>query len=280
MNEMKTLIRLTGVELLKFRSKSITWVTSILLFGLPVLGELIQVQLSQRDAVYPRAGYFLFGSDMLLFVALITIVVSVMALGNDYELKTVRSILGRGTARYQFILAKIMAVFAAALFNGLVYIAGALSASIIGHRSLSEVALQEAAGSNLFWRALGAVGVILLVEFVSAGAAMLALVLGRTAWSGMFGGLGFFFVDYFVGGLAPTDLLGIEGVYRYTVTYHALGILTKLFPSDPKLGLPRSWSTEGFAEPGGAVAFILIYGCILTLLAILIFKRQDLMAQQ
>jgi ABC-type transport system involved in multi-copper enzyme maturation permease subunit len=277
---LKTLLRVTGVELLKLRNKPVSWAAALILCGLPVLGEFLLVKLSPRQAVWPNCGFVFFGGDMLLFVALISVLVAVMALGNDYELRTVRGFLCRGVKRSYFILSKIIASLVTTLINGLAYIFMALLATTVGHFSLSSIPLPEAAGENLVWRALGAVGVILLVELVCSGVVMLALVAGRNAWAGILGGLGFFFIEYFLGGMGPAELLGVQDIYRYTITYRALGLLARLFPSDPKLGLLRSWAASDFVEPGPAVAFMLIFGCGLTLLAILVFQQQDLMEQR
>jgi ABC-type transport system involved in multi-copper enzyme maturation permease subunit len=275
MDELRTLMRTTGVELLKFRSKSVTRVALIVLFLCPIGCELLLMWLSRRDAVFPRVYIFLFG-DVLIFIAVATVVVSVMALGNDYELGTIRCILSRGVSRSQFILSKILATFIAALVYGAVYIAGALLSASIVHISISDIPLFDAVGDDLLWRILGAIAVIGIVEFVASGIVMIALVLWRSSWAGMLAGLGYFFIDLFLGGMGPADLLGIRRIYRYTIMYNTRGILEKLFPSDPMLSLPRSWSEEGFADPWSALAFLLLYGCALVLVSIFLFRRQDL----
>lgn len=280
MQTLNSLWRLAGVELLKFHSKSISWVATLILSGLPVVGELLLVRFSPRQATWPGCGLVFFGGDMLLFVALISVIVAVMALGNDYELRTVQSFLGRGVKRSHFIISKILAASAVTLFNGLAYIFMALLATTLGHYNLSSTPLPEAAGESLIWRSLAAVGVILLVELVSAGVVMLTLVIGRKGWVGTFGGLGFFFADYFLGGLAPTNLMGVQEIYRYTVTYHALGLLARLFPSDPKLGLLRSWAAESAVKPVATILNLLLYASVLILLAIIVFRQQDLMEQR
>jgi ABC-type transport system involved in multi-copper enzyme maturation permease subunit len=279
MNALKTLLRLTNVELFKFRSKSAAWLALLLLFITPIGIEVLVMSISRRDSIYPRVADLLFAGEVLLIVAMTNIVVSVVTLSNDYELGTIRGILSRGVDRFQFILSKMIATCAASLANGVAYISGALLASSIVHLRLSDIPFFEAAGSDILWRTLGAIGVVGLIGFVLAGIVMLAMVLGRNSWIGMLAGMGYFAGDFFVGGLGPADILGIRSAYRYAITYHALGILEKLFPSDPALSLPRSWSEEGFADPGRAVAFLLLYGCALTLVSILLFARQDLTAK-
>ncbi len=87
--------------------------------------------------------------------------------------------------------------------------------------------------------------------------------------------LGSFMVDFYYGGLSMAD----TDTYRYTVTYHALSLLKRWFESDPHLSLSGALTELGLAEPGRALALLLLYGCGFTLAAILIFRRQDLMAK-
>jgi ABC-type transport system involved in multi-copper enzyme maturation permease subunit len=275
MGALKTLLRLTRVELLKFQSKPVAWMALITLFVFPIGGEVLLASVSQRDAVFPRVAYFLLNNEVLLIVALTTIVVSVMTLGNDYELGTVRVILSRGVSRYQFILSKVLATVFAAFVNGSAYISGTLLATVVAHVALSDVPLAEAAGANLVWRALGALGVICLTGFAFAGVVMLGLVIGRSSWMGMLAGVGSFMVDFYYGSLSTAD----TDVHRYTVIYHARSLLERWFASDPTLSLAGALTVHGLAEPGRALAILLLYGCGLTLAAILILRRQDLMTK-
>ena len=274
MDALKTLLRLTGVELLKFRGKSVTWVTLILLFVFPAGVEVFLVLwASPEKAIFPGVSYLLFAGAVFLLVALTATVVSVMALGNDYELGTVRVFLSQGVTRYQFILSKVLASVISALVHGSAYVCGTLLATVVAHVVLSDVPLAEAAGAYLLWRALGAVGVVGLVGFVFAGVVMLALVVGRNAWVGMLAGMGAFLADFFFGGLGLTDI----GVYRHTISYYALSLLERCFESYTGLDMSGAMAEHVLAEPGRALAALLTYGCGLTLAAILIFYQQDLM---
>lgn len=275
MDAVKTLARLTRVEALKFWQKSTARVVLALLFLGPIAGELILWQISEPDAVFPNVTHLLFAPDTVIFVALATVVVSVLALGNDYELGTVRVILSRGATRSQFVLSKIATTVGAALVYGLTYMAGALLATVVVHITQSDVPLVDAAGGDILWRAVGTAIVIGLVGFVSSGIVMLALVLGRSAWVGMLAGLGYFLADFLIGGLGLVDTGGLGDVYRYSMTYYAFSILQRTFPQDPNLGLPRAWAQEGLTGAGEAAFALLLYGVVLTLAAILIFRRQD-----
>lgn len=276
MDGLRTLSRLTRIEFIKFWRKSVARAVLVFMFIGPIAGEAILASFSVRDATFPQITQFLFSSDMLMMIALMTVVISVMALGNDYELRTVNVILSRGVDRYQFILSKIIASVGAAFINGLVFMAAALLSTFVVHLMHSDVPFFEAAGEDILLRLIGSMGVIGLVNFVLSGIVMLALVLGRSSWVGMLAGLGYFFADFIVGGLGSGKLSGVEDAYRYTIAYHAISINELFFPSDPSVSLPRAWIEDGFAAPLSAVIVLFLYGALLAVLSILLFRRQDL----
>jgi ABC-type transport system involved in multi-copper enzyme maturation permease subunit len=152
----------------------------------------------------------------------------------------------------------------------------AFASTYVVHVTYSDVPFVEAAGGDIFWRLLGATGVIGLVNFVLSGVVMLALVLGRSSWVGMLAGLGYFFGDFIVGGFGSGSVLGVNDAYRYTLAYYAISINEQFFPSDPGVSLPRTWIEDGFASPLSAVIVLLLYGTALTVISILLFRRQDL----
>ena len=271
-DRVRTLFRPTGVEMTKFRLKSVTWVTWIVPFLFPAPIELfLAVRVSHEQAVFPQVIRFLYAGEVLLVVAVTTAVVSVMALGNDYELGIVRTILVGGVERHQFVVSKVLATVVAALANGCAYITGTLLATVVTHLALSDVPLRKAAGVRLIWRALASVGVVGLVGFCFAGVVILALVVGRNAWVGILAGLGVFLADFLLGGLSifPSDL------YRYTVSYHALSLLARHVASGT--GLAASLGGYEWSTPGRALLVLLVYGCGLTLGAVFVFHWQDLM---
>jgi hypothetical protein len=167
----------------------------------------------------------------------------------------------------------------AALVIGLFYMGAALLSIFIVHQSDGNPGFFEAAGGDILWRALAAVGVVGLVNFIMSGVVMLALVVGRSSWVGMLAGLGYFFFDFIIGGLGSGQLLGIKDAYRYTVAYYAISILEKVFPTDPALSLPRAWIEGGFAHPTRALAVMFLYGVGFAGLSIFLFRQQDLMVK-
>jgi ABC-type transport system involved in multi-copper enzyme maturation permease subunit len=279
MEIISSLIRLTRVETYKLWQKSTAKVVLILLFVSPIVGEILLLELSVRDAIFPRVTHFIFSGDILMFISLATVVVSVLALGNDYELGTVTTILSSGVTRWQFIFSKIASTVAAALVNGLAYIAGGLISTLIVHLTQSDVPFFTAAGEDIIWRLLGEVMVVCMVGFISSGIVMLALVLWRSAWAGMLAGIGYFFMDFFFGGLGLLNFRGLENLHRFSFSYYALSMLERYFPPDPFISLPRSWS-ENPAGIWEAPITLIIIGSALTCAAILIFQQQDVRIQR
>lgn len=279
MNALGTLSRWTRIEIYKYWRKSTARVVLLFMFAGPILGEAILASFSIRDATFPQITQFMFSSDMFMMIALMTVVISVMALGDDYELGTVRVVLSRGVDRHIYIFSKIIATVCAAFINGLVFMLAAFASTFVVHITYSTVPFFEAAGADIFWRLLGATGMIGLVNFVLSGVVMLALVLGRNSWVGMLAGLGYFFGDFIIGGIGPGSVLGVNDAYRYTITYHAISINELFFPSDPSVSLPRAWIEDGLANPTSAMIVLLFYGTALVAISMLLFHRQDLMAK-
>lgn len=279
MDALGTLSRLTQIEIHKFWRKSTARAVLLFMFAGPILGEAALASFSTRDATFPQITQFMFSSDMLMMIALMTVVISVLALGNDYELGTVRVVLSRGVNRHIYILSKIIATVCAAFINGLVFMIAAFASTFVVHIKYSTVPFVEAAGADIFWRLMGATVVIGLFNFVLSGVVMLALVLGRSSWVGMLAGLGYFFGDFIVGGMGSGTVLGLNDAYRYTIAYHAISINELFFPSDPTVSLPRAWIEDGLANPTSAIIVLLLYGAVLALLSIFLFHRQDLMAK-
>jgi ABC-type transport system involved in multi-copper enzyme maturation permease subunit len=279
MKTLRKLSRLTRIEIHKLWHKPSARAVLLFMFVGPILGEAILASISTDEATFPRVTQFMFSSDMFMMIALMTVVISVLALGNDYELGTVRVVLSRGIDRHIYIFSKIIASVCAAFINGLVFVIASFASTSVFHMVYSTVPLAEAAGAHIFWRLLGATVVIGLVNFVLSGVVMVALVLGRNSWAGMLAGLGYFFADFIVGGLGSGSFLGVKDAYRYTIAYHAISINELFFPSDPSVSLPRAWMNTGLANPTSAVIVLLLYGAVLAGVSILLFQRQDLMAK-
>lgn len=279
MQAVRTLLRLVRVEAFKFWQKPVTIVVLVMMFIGPIIMEILLASFSIRDATFPRIAQFMFAPDTLLIIALMTVVLSVLALGVDYELGTVPVILSRGVERYQFILSKIIPTVFSAWLNGIVFIAAGMVSIAIVHIISDSAPFFSAAGEDILWRAMGASMVVGLVNFVLSGAVMIGLVLGRNSWMGMLTGLGYFIADFFVGGIGSGSVFGVKDAYRYTFTYHALSIFERFFPSDPYLSIPRAWVGAGFDDPWHALFILLLFGVTLTAASILIFHRQDLMAK-
>ncbi len=274
---LRMLLTLTRVEWMKYWNKTVARVVLGFMIVTPIAAEALLAKLSIRDAMFPRVSHFIFSPDLMMFLGMIMIVLAVLALGSDFDLGTVRTTLSRGVPRGLFITAKVLTVIAAGLVNAAVYVIAGMAAVAVVHLTSGGPPIFEAAGGNIFWRGLASVGMVGVVTFVLSGIVMLAVVLGRSSWTGMLAGLGFFFVDFTVGGLGIGDLLGIADPHHYTMTYYALSVYERLFPSDPAVSLPRAWAGEPLIEAQHALIILFLYGVGATALAIAAFNRQDLL---
>ena len=274
---LRMLLTLTRVEWTKYWSKTVARVVLGFMMVTPVAAEALLANLSLRDAMLPRASQFIFSPDLMMFLGMIMIVLAVLALGSDFDLGTVRTTLSRGVPRSLFIAAKVLTVISAALVNAAIYVSAGMVAIAVVHLANDGPSIFEAAGADILWRGLASVGMVGTVTFVLAGIVMLAVVLGRSSWMGMLAGLGFFFADFIVGGLGVGDLLGIPDPHHYTLTYYALSVYERLFPSDPTISLPRTWAAEPLIEVQLALLILFLYGVGATAAAIFAFNRQDLL---
>lgn len=270
-------LTLVRIEWKKYWNKTVARVVLGAMLALPVGAEVLLANLSIRDAMLPRAGQFIFSPDLMMFLGMIMIVLAVLALGSDFDLGTVKTTLSRGVPRTHFIAAKVITVVGAALVSASVYVSAGMVAIAVVHQANDGPSIFEAGGGDILWRGLASVGMVGTVTFVLAGIVMLAVVLGRSSWMGMLAGLGFFFVDFIIGGFGVGDLLFISNPHHYTMTFYALSVYERLFPSDPTLGLPRAWAGEPLIEVQLALLILFLYGAGTTAAAIFAFNRQDLL---
>ncbi|TET51073.1 MAG: hypothetical protein E3J64_07445 [Anaerolineales bacterium] len=271
MEALKTLLHLTGGELLKLRSKRVTWLALAMVVAIPVGVELLLGWAYPRDAVLPRSANTLLDGSVLQSIALTATVVSVIALGRDYELGTARAFLGRGVKRHEFVLSKVLATEVICVVGGVAYVSCTLLATVVGHTIMSDVPLAEAAGTALASRALAAGAVIVLAAFVTAGVVNAALVAGRSSSMGLLAGLGYFLVDFCACYMVAPD----AELRRYSVTCQAGCLLERW--SGHQAGTYTSSLLTGacFGTPGQSLAWLLLLGGGFTLAAVLLFRRQD-----
>lgn len=270
-------IHLTRIEWMKYWKKPVARIVLGLMFITPIAAEALLARLSIRDATFPRVSQFIFSPDLLMFLSMIMVVLAVLALGSDFDLGTVQTILSRGVPRGQFITAKLLVVIGAALIGAAIYVCAGLAAIAVVHGINDVPAMFDAAGGDILWRGLAAVGMVGVVTFVLSGIVMLAVVVGRSSWAGMLAGLGYFLADFIVGAIGFRSLLGFVGTHRYTMTYFALSVYEHIFPSDPTVSLPRIWAGEPLIAPQFALLILILYGAGITAAAIAIFNRQDLL---
>ena len=273
MATLKGLPALISAEFHKLRRKRVTWVALALVVAIPICAEVLLVWAYRRDAVLPRSAHLLLSGPVVVLVALTAATVSVIGLGRDYELGTVRAFLSRGVTRERFVISKVLATVATALAGGCAYAVSVLVTTAVGHALLSDAGLAQAAGVAVVRRALVTVAVVGLTGFVCAGVVNLALVMGRSSSMGMLAGVGYFLVDFYLCAIAAPG----AGTQRYAVTCQA-GLLLECWAGDRSGMIAfESLISDGGAAPGRSLLVLLLLGGGLALAAVLAFRRQDLM---
>jgi ABC-type transport system involved in multi-copper enzyme maturation permease subunit len=269
---VKAVLGLAAIEVFKLRRERLTRLALTMLVVTPIGVELLLSKAYPSDAVLPRSAHVLLSGGVLLPIALIPTVVSVIALGRDYQLGVARALLSRGVKRHQFVLSKVLVTTAVCVVGGLAHASAALLATCVGHAVLSDVPLAQVAGADLLRRALAAALVSGLAGLALAGVVNMALVAGRNSWVGVLAGIGCFLGDSMMYGSANPA----GRIYQYSLTYHAGSLLEHLAGCPSGEAPSQPLATYGLAEPGQSLAWLLLLGCGFTLAAILLFRRQDL----
>ena len=250
------------------------WVVMVMLIVGPIGLEALIVSISREDAIFPKAT--LLAGEVLLFIVLITVLVFIMVLGNDFEFGIVRSVLSRGVDRHYFIISKTSAAGALGLVYGFAYVISSLILTVVAHSHYSEIPLNDVVGGDFVLHALESIGVVGLTSFVFGGVVMLALVLGKRAWVGMVAGLGLFMIDFNYG---VVSLAQVE-IFRYSVTHHAFSLLTRSFGYITSgMSLSGLMRNQDLADPGWSLGYLILIGCVINLIAIGLFHFQDLMTK-
>jgi ABC-2 type transport system permease protein len=194
---------LVGGELFKIRHQWATWIMLIGLVGIMFLPYLIGLFVSSiPDSLANHPLEFLTrwaGVNLGLFRAvsgILLLILTARVIGLEYNLGTIRILLGRGVGRVQLLLAELTAVAACALITLLLGLAlnGLLHIGMVGIRADNLTAFN--ALDSTYWHD---VGIYVLTILLNMGVTILVAtgftVLGRSLAFGMTFSVGWFPVD-------------------------------------------------------------------------------------
>ncbi|HSH03242.1 MAG TPA: ABC transporter permease subunit [Anaerolineae bacterium] len=224
----------------------------------------------------PYAQFFgvlqVIGGSLLLLLGLTALLLTASAVGDEYEQKTVRTVIGRGIPRWFFLVGKGVAIWCLTLFNGLtLWFVGSLMA-IMAHWDTVGVASFRLGIFALLTSGLDAVLLTMLAVAVYIGIGTLLAVLTRSTAFTLFGGLGFFFFDFYLQAINETNtslsILGNTAILFSQLTF-------PFIPADI-IVTNEGAGTLLTTSPSAAILILLTYTLITFTLAIALFRRQEL----
>jgi ABC-2 type transport system permease protein len=190
-------------ELFKITRQWTTWIMSVLLLGVIVLPYIVEWTAPNiKDQLHLTPLHFFYNemevglSVLRVFCGIFLLVLTAYVIGSEYQLGTIRILLGRGVGRLQLLSAKLLAVVLVALilFIGGILLDGILICLLVALLSGNLNALSSL--TPAFW---SNTDLYMLAILISMGDTILLAtaltVLTRSLAFGLSASLGWFPVD-------------------------------------------------------------------------------------
>lgn len=267
-----------GAELVKLwraRFGRIAFLAIFLSVTFPVI--LIGLLGDRNVTTFPGIVNQLLLPSLTLLIGIVSVLLALSSWGDEYEHKTLRTVLGRSPDRRQFVLGKIIALGIALLL--IIVLALLVESLVAGLSHIVQVGGDDLGMhlSRLLRVALPMTAVWWLGGMVYIGLAVLATVAGRSPALGMAAALGFFLADFLLSNLGPSG--SSADFAQYFVTHNSYGLFAAIlrdrfagasggmFADLASLGLP-DWDT--------ALTYLLVLaaGCLAA--TFVFFREQDL----
>ena len=223
-------------------------------------------------SVFPEVVHIV-GASFWLLAGLTSLLLIAGSLGNEYELGTTYAAVGRGTPRWLFVAGKAIVVLGAATINSLVaWLCSGLMAVVSHLVQVGTAGLGDGI-RTLLTSGLLAVGIAVLSAASYIGLVTAIGVLARSTAFTMFGGLGLFMIDFFVGEFTPVPGLQDSSLGVFSILSNTNLLLNRL-----STAMGATWSATGGTgtSPGTAVLVMACYAIGGIVLACALFQRQDL----
>jgi ABC-type transport system involved in multi-copper enzyme maturation permease subunit len=192
-------------EFFKIMRQWTTWILLVLLVGVTVLPYLIETVRPRLQAditsapltfFYDQLGIGL--SVLRVFTGFFLLIITARLIGQEYQLGTIRVLLGRGVGRLQLLFAKLLTMAIMALILLVVGIALNYLLTLLLVVGVSGNLNAYSALTSQFWSDAGLFVLYILVNMgVSILLATAAAVLGRASVFGISAALAFFPLDNF-----------------------------------------------------------------------------------
>ena len=269
------------VELFKILRSRLGRIALITTFaGMAVPTILIAALGDQRVSTFPTVVVQLLLPSLSILLGIISVIMALSSWGDEFEHGTIRTVLSRCPARWQFVLGKTVAL----AITLLAIIALAIAVEVLVATSSHFLQLGSmglADNLNRLFRVIAPLAAVWwLGGMVYCGVVSLVTVGGQNSALSMIMGLGLFLADLLLGGFGLT---GAGSQYRpYSIIHNSLGVMYPLLDHhfNPSSGVLFSEMTSmSLPEPGQALFRLLLYAAGTSLLTLLIFNHRDIDVQ-
>jgi ABC-2 type transport system permease protein len=251
--------------------------TTFIGVALPII--LIGILGEKNISTFPGVVPQLLLPSLTLLIGITSVLLSLSSWGDEYEYGTVRVVLSRCPARWQFLLGKTVAL--AIALAAIIVLALAAEVAVAAGSHLVQIGRAGLAGhlSDLMGVILPIMGAWWLAGMVYTGVVALVVVGTQSPALGMAAGLGYFLGDLLLSGLG---LPGSGGGYdNYTLVNNSYGLINSalgdLFRSGSNT-IVSGMVTGTLPAPGEALGRLLLYAAATLGLAYFLFRQRDLSA--
>lgn len=246
----------------------------------PQLVEGLRTQCRQQQAQLPQRlqrsydSFTLPGSipgslGVLQTLGLILMaILTASAIGIDYGAGTLRSVLSKGTGRWQYLAAKLLTLAALAALGLFVAVASVAASGVIA-ASIAGAATGEPAATAVTWtdaaRALGRAWISFL-PYVALTA--FVTVLARSSAAGMAIGLGYYFAEQLI-------VLLLSGIFSWFQNVADYLLVRNISSWTGGSGIGPPGSAAVAADTTHALVVLSAYAVVLLTTAFWLFQRRD-----
>jgi ABC-2 type transport system permease protein len=286
-------IRLIGAELFKLRKRLMTRVLLYVLIGILIILYLLLLAVS--NVVLPAHGAQVLGeiqnllglpmaipfalSILSSFGAVMAVILLSSSMGNEYNWRTIRTVLICSESRFKLLGAKLISAGILIFFGLLIgVIAGFIMSLITTAIGGYAFNFDFVTGSYLwdqflqFWRTF-----FVLMPYVLLG--FLFSIVGRSAMPGIALGIGIFFLESIITTFMVLAGGWIAKIPDYLLYFNVRSITSMAsLPGEFNAGM--AFGNGGIQLPSPTHAFITlaIYGVAFLVLAFYLFRKRDVTA--
>jgi ABC-2 type transport system permease protein len=286
-------IRLIGAELFKLRKRLMTRVLLYVLIGILIILYLLLLAVS--NVVLPAPGAQVLGeiqnllglpmaipfalSILSSFGAVMAVILLSSSMGNEYNWRTIRTVLICSESRFKLLGAKLISAGILIFFGLLIgVIAGFIMSLITTAIGGYAFNFDFVTGSYLwdqflqFWRTF-----FVLMPYVLLG--FLFSIVGRSAMPGIALGIGIFFLESIITTFMVLAGGWIAKIPDYLLYFNVRSITSMAsLPGEFNAGM--AFGNGGIQLPSPTHAFITlaIYGVAFLVLAFYLFRKRDVTA--